>query len=374
MRLLAALWRRLVVNWPIKLAAILVALVLWVYVLNQLDPIGERNVSLQVTAINVPQGLELLDIQPDTISVKLRGRQSLLHTAVRTLTAVVDCKGREVGESSLEPHVENSPPGVQPEDLAPPTVHVRLDLSVSAERRVTIRLIGLPAEGYQTGPPRVDPVVGTVRGPAGLVQRVARIVAPVSIDGLSTSLDRQIQAEARDDAGAVVPRVTVDPKDVHVVIPIQAVNVRVIPVYPKLSAPAAGYRIVRVGVRPAVVVLQGPLRRLRSVDTVSTEPLDISSLRGSATEPVQLLVPAGCHLVGVVSAEVTVTVEPLPTPPRPARIVPPPVGAPPAKTPPGTSTAPKASAPEKPAGPPAEAIHTPAKPTKTHASPKGSKP
>ncbi len=342
MALLAALWRRLVINWHLKLAAILVAVVLWVYVLNQLDPVAERSASFPVQAYNVPQGLELLETKPANVTLKLRGRLSLLGRAVRSMSVWVDCKDRPVGESDVRvaPPAKR-PPAVTVTETSPAVVRVRLDLAVSAQRRVTVKPIGLPAEGYQAYAPKADPAEATVHGPAGLVQRVARVVALVNIDSLSVPADRQVRVEPRDDTGAVVPRVTIEPALVHVVVPIGAVNVRVLPVYPRLSDPPEGYRLARIGVRPPLVILSGPPDLLRQLNAVQTELLDISSLRGSGNETIPLAPPAGCHIVGGLSADVNITVQPLaevptpesrgepsPTPPQPSQpSVPPPPAA-----------------------------------------------
>jgi YbbR domain-containing protein len=311
MSLLAALWRRLVFNWHLKLAATLVAIVLWVYVLNQIDPVGTTVANLPVQAANVPQGLQLLAITPPTVSLKLRGRSSLLRMALRTMAVWVDCKDRPVGDSDLPVAIVNRPPTVGITDAAPAVVHVRLDLSVSAQRRVTVEPNGLPAEGYQAATAKADPSQATVRGPAGLVQRVARVVAPINIDSLSSSADRLVRAEARDDSGSLVPRVTIEPAQLHVVVPIRAVNTRVVPVYPVLSDPPAGFRLARIGVRPSVVIITGPPELLREVNAIRTELLDISSLRASGSESIPLAPPAGCHVVGTLPAEVSIVVEPL---------------------------------------------------------------
>jgi YbbR domain-containing protein len=314
MALLANLWQRLVNNWHLKLAAILVAVFLWVYVLNQLDPVGERTANIPVRADNVPQGLELLQVQPETVAVKMRGRSSLLRAALRSLAVSVDVQNRPVGESQVPVAVTGRPPTVDITELTPPTVRVRLDLSVSAPRRVTVEATGLPAEGYQAGVPSASPGNATIHGPAGMVQRVARVVAPVDIGALNASADRDVKVEARDGAGAVVPRVAIDPDRVHVTVPIRAVNVRALPIWPDLGDPPAGYRLARVAVRPSVVILSGPPDRLRAITTVSTQFFDLSSLRGAGTETVPLVVPPGLHVVGPASAEVRVTVEPLPKP------------------------------------------------------------
>jgi YbbR domain-containing protein len=331
-----------------------VAIVLWVYVLNQIDPVGVTAATFPVQAFNVPQGLELLDTQPATVTVRLRGRSSLLRTALRTMSVWVNCQDRPVGESDLQFKIVNRPPTVAVAVTAPDPalVHVLLDLSVSAQRRVTVEPTGLPAEGYQAAAPTADPAEATIRGPAALVQRVARVVAPVNIDGLSTAADRDVHVEARDDNGAVVPRVSIEPDHVHVNLPLRAVNVRVVPVYPTLSDPAAGYRLVKLSVRPSVVIVSGPPALLHQLNAVRTEMFDISSLHGSGRESVPIDPPDGCHVVGTLPAEISITVEPLEKSPAPE------VQAAPSTTPPSTPQpkAPTSSeAPTTPAPAPAPA-------------------
>ncbi|MBC7286728.1 MAG: hypothetical protein H5T86_01540 [Armatimonadetes bacterium] len=305
------LWRRVTHQWPTKLASVGVAAILWVYVLNQQDPIGTREITVEVRASDTPEGTELVSIEPPELKVVLRGRRSVLENAEKLTRVVAELASAGVGTQEVGVRIASKPPGAEVIGLSTDRVRVVLDASVRAIRPVIVETRGLPAESYRALAPWCDPPTVTIVGPASLVSRVARVVAVVDISGSSATVNQQVKVEPRDEAGLVVGNVHVEPDKVRVVVPLRRVNVKVVPVWPRLTAPPRGYRVAAVTVRPAAVVISGSPSALDTVQFVSTDTIDIGGLRRGATYSVRLRVPAGVTLVGIASAQVTVSVEPL---------------------------------------------------------------
>ena len=313
--------KRVTHQWPAKIASVAVAVALWVYVLNQQDPVSTRSITVNIEPWNVAKGMELLSVEPDKLTLVLRGRQSLLDRAQENIQARVDLSNARVGSQEVVVQVVARPPGVEIVRMSRRKVRVVMDTSVAAKRPVIVDTRGLPAEGFRALAPSSEPATVTVRGPASLVARVAKVVATVDISGASATVSQQVDVEARDEAGLAVSGVRVEPDRVKVVVPLRRVNVKVVPVWPDLTPPAPGYRVASVTVRPAVVVLSGAPAALEKVQYVATETVDIGGLRRRATFSVRLRVPGGVAVVGAASAQVRVTVERMPemaTAPRPA--------------------------------------------------------
>ncbi len=306
------LLRRITHQWPAKLASVAVAVVLWVYVLNQQDPVTTREIVVNIEPQNIPEGMELLTVDPPQIRLILRGRRSMLERAEDDIRARVDLSKATVGGQEVSVRVVARPPGVEIVRMSRTKVRVVLDTSVAAKRPVIVETRGLPAEGYRALAPSCEPATVTVRGPASLVERVARVVATIDISGVSTTVSQQVKVEPRDEAGLAVSNVRVEPDRVQVVVPLRRVNVKVVPVWPSLTPPAPGYRVSSVAVRPAAVVLSGAPAVLSKIRYISTDTIDIGGLRRGATFSVRLRVPNAVTVVGAASAQVRVTVEPLP--------------------------------------------------------------
>ncbi len=299
-------------EWPLKLLSLAVAGALWIYVTNERDPIITRTVKVRVQAVNVPQGLVVLSMRPSEVEVKLRGRRSALQEAERQVVAVVDLKKLQVGSHQVPVIVKSNPPGTEVVGVSDFYVTAELDLETEAERPVIIELRGLPAEGFQAQSPRARPPTVKVRGAASLLRRVAKVVATVDISGMSAPLHQAVSVQARDEMNLPVPGVSIEPEEVQVEVPIRKVNVKTVPVWPRLSDPAPGFRVAAVAVRPPAVVIGGPRGVLASIRSIRTQTIDISTLRGTGTYNARLVLPGGVRVFGPASVYVRVTVEQIP--------------------------------------------------------------
>ncbi len=305
---------RLAYQWPLKVTALLIATTLWVYVLNQQNPIVTREFAIPVQAVNLPKDVELLSITPDKVDVTLRGRASLLSRSPAPVLVRTDLSGGSVGGQDVPVQVASRPPGIDVVSLGREYVRVRLDLSVSTSRAVIVETPGLTAEGYRAYAASTQPATVSVVGPTSMVQRVAKVVAILDISGLSASVSQLVKVEPRDEVGLAVPGVRVEPDTVRVVVPIRPVNTKLLPIWPDVGGPPAGYRVRRLSVRPTCVVVSASPEVLRGLQTVRTEPIDIRDLRGTRAFSVRLRVPNGVSILGPASAQVTVGVASLPGP------------------------------------------------------------
>jgi YbbR domain-containing protein len=72
-----------------------------------------------------------------------------------------------------------------------------------------------------------------------------------------------------------------------------------VPVVPTLvGAPAEGFAVRGVEVRPPLVTLAGPMEVLEKIDTVSTAEVNISDARAGFTRTVELRLPPGVRSIG----------------------------------------------------------------------------
>jgi YbbR domain-containing protein len=296
-------------NLGLKILSAVIAVALWVYVLDHENPLVTRRVTLSVLAVGVPQGLQVMEITPDRVEVLLRGRQSVLDDAHMELARVAaNLAGNDFGEHDVSVAVVGTPAGVTVESIAEPMVRVKLDTVVAKERPVIVETRGVPAEGFENGEPTVKPTVVDVRGPAAWMQRVARVVAVVDISDQSSAVQASVSVEARDQGNVRVNGLTLTPAQVEVSVPIRQVATRAVSVRPSLGTPASGYMVAKVSVEPAAVTVAGKL----SGSVIDTQKIDISELRGTESFSVPLQVPEGVTVIGTSSARVTVTVAPLP--------------------------------------------------------------
>lgn len=303
---------RMTYQWPLKLTALVVAGALWVYVLNQQDPVEERRVDISVTAVNTPKGQQAVEVRPNRVRVTIRGRRSQLEQASTTMHAAVDLSGLDQGEQQIPVEIMGVPPGVELLQVNEQYASVKLEPAISKTLSIQVEVEGIPAEKYQASAPSVSPRKVTVTGPASAVRKVVRVVAVVDVTERSESFTEIVQLEARDKTGLPVSNVSIEPQEAEVTVPIRRVSAKAVPVWPDLSDPAPGYRVERLAVRPPVVTVSARPEVLDGIRWIRTERIEIGEVRRSATFSVRLLVPRAGVTLGRATAQVTVTVARLP--------------------------------------------------------------
>lgn len=294
-------------NWPVKLLSLIVAIVLWTHVLRTQDPEDTQAVTVQVVPVNEPTELKTIDITPDTVELRLRGRESALEQAqLSRIRMEANLRDVKVGENQVPLRIEGSPPLVRVLAGYPTTASVVLDKIIERKRPVSELVRGEPARGFVIDEVVVEPTEVTVRGATSVVREVARAVAVVDVSGVNQSASFEVEVEARDNRNVVVSGVDFEPKTANVKVHVRKLNVKHVPVRPVLGSPPAGHAVVAVRTEPQIVTITSE-EALSDVRSVPTLLVDISGLRGSKDYSVALNVPPDLRVEGPASVQMTVT-------------------------------------------------------------------
>lgn len=297
---------RVLANWPVKLLSLVVAVLLWFYVLGSEDPQTTQAIDVPVVTVNEPTDLKTIEVTPKTVELRLRGRESALAQAdVSRMRMEANLRKAKVGEQRVPVRVAGLPLSLTVLPGYPSTVTVEVDKIIERNRPVDYERRGDPAEGFVIEQISLEPTEVTVRGATSIVRNVIRAVVIVDTSGLNTSMDFEAELEARNSRDQTVGEVSFDPETVSVSVQVRQVSVKTVPVRPVVGSPPAGYRVVNVSADPIVVTVTGN-EGLSSVRSVPTIPVDISGLRGTKTYAVPLNVPAELSVLGPASVSVTV--------------------------------------------------------------------
>ena len=306
---------------PLKLTAVLIALIFWVVTFVSAPPteiVQDYGGRVAVERPDsVPAGY-VLEGQLGDVGVRLRGTAAALANVVASdLHATLDLPLADVHNADPQDvpvHVEVATAGVKVESRAPATVTVRIEPITSRDVAVQARFANSPPTGTFAGDPAITPSQVRVSGAASQVARIAALYATVGFGDAVTDLVQSVQPRAVDASGATIDGLTVDPAVVQLTVPVlPTATTRTVPVVPAVrGAVATGYWITRVTSDPTVVTVRGEGAALSAIDEVTTAPIDVSGLGADKTFQVALLLPAeGTSLVKAAQATVTVSVAPL---------------------------------------------------------------
>lgn len=311
--------RALVHDLPLKLAAVVVAVLFWIANVQLAAP-PDITVTFDgrvpVEQPEVPSGFVLRG-QLGDVSVRLSGPQGVVdRLSVSDLHATVDIAG--IDASTHEPRdakviVTTARDVVKVVEVTPATVSVRLERITSRTITVQTRFANAPPAGSQAGETSVSPKDVRVIGPESAIAQIAAIFATVRFGDITTDLTQSVPATPVDAGGLQIDGLQVEPGVVVVTVPVlPTATTRTVPILWSLrGAVAPGYWISRVSADPPVVTISGDQAKLSALERIETAPLDVTGLAGSRTFTAQLVLPDGVSLLVPTLASVTVTAVPL---------------------------------------------------------------
>jgi YbbR domain-containing protein len=306
---------------PLKLTAVLIAMVFWIVSVLSAPPTElVRDYGGRVAVErpdSIPAGY-VLEGQLGDVGVRLRGTEAAVaNVTASDLHATLDLSVADLHRSDsqdLPVRVSVAAAGVRVDSVAPATVSVRIEPITSRAVAVQARFANDPPVGTFAGDPAMTPSEVRVSGAASQVARIAAVYATVRFGDAVTDLVLSVQPTAVDASGAAIEGLTVDPAVVQVTVPVlPTATTRTVPVVPAVRGSVApGYWIAQVTVDPIVVTVRGESNALTAIDQVATAPIDVTRLAADRTVIVALLPPAeGTSLVKATQATVTISVAPL---------------------------------------------------------------
>jgi YbbR domain-containing protein len=302
-----ALARALTHNWPLKLTSLGLGVLLWLVVLMRTNPWTVREFEVQVDGWRVPQGLQVLSINPPTVAISLAGRRNRVNRVdpdhVRVRASLYN---REPGEHSVTAQVSTGtlPRGVQVLDEATHSVVVTLDRTVEQQRAVKIVARGRLAPGFQLVSSRARPNEVKVTGPQTRVRDVATAVAEVDVSGVQETTTFTCLLDARDARNMPVNGVRLDPARSDVEFRVQRVNTRTLPVVLGDITVPPGQTVESISVSPPVVTVTGTPAPLAALQYVRTKPITFAADTTEVRADLDL--PEGLKPVGDDSVRVSV--------------------------------------------------------------------
>ena len=305
----------LVRNWPLKLAAVALATMLYTgLVLSQNARVWPGPV--QIEPLRQPTGAFLLEPLPAVTDIRY-----LAPAEVAGRVTSADFRAR-VDLGQVTPQERGAPVNVRVDviplddrmtvvDFQPRVVSVRLDPILTRVVPVSVAAGAIP-EGVIVGEPQLSATTATVRGASSLVRSVRAAEARVTIDPNAINVDGNVALIAVDDRGEAVQPVDIVPEHVRVRVQVgRQLKTRSLPVVARFSGSLPpGYEARSVAVTPAIVTVGGDQSVLARLASVPTEPITLTGRTDDVRSDVGLALPGGATAVDRARVSVVVDVAP----------------------------------------------------------------
>lgn len=282
-------------NLAAKIVAILVAVILWGYVMNEQNPSTEGSFTAQVQLVNVPEGYKVTQ-GTDKVKITVRGARSLfVSNSDANFEARVDLREAKAGKAEYKVRVK-MPQGFELVDVQPGAVEVTLDPIVRRKVRADINVNGSPASGVTVAKVTQASSEVMVEGPSSAVSEVERLIGYV---GLTSKNDAdfalQVPLTAINADGKEVSGVTIQPATMYVTVQMaRGLTKKIVTIHPASEADLpANLELVSLKPNPLQIEVAGAENIIAGLTAVNTEKITLADVLENTDKTVKLALPPG---------------------------------------------------------------------------------
>lgn len=293
-------------NFWMKIAALGIAAVLWIFVVSQTNPPRIKEFfSVPVTisgtqelkskGLTSPQDLSQLILTANATVVATTGQLNYLNNDDITLTA--DLSGISApGEYKIP--VKGAVTAGNVTSVSPAFVMLQVENLVTGELPVNVQLTGNMKTDMYYGEPKLNKTTVTVAAARSVAEKYARAICYLDVEDLTGPVTLNKAVQILDEDGNAM-----DLKDIEGELPSVIVS---IDVYPKKEVPvdtrnvsgliagaAEGYRIENVVLDPVMVEVAGPADILDKITKVDLETIVLSEATADVTVQSGVIIPDG---------------------------------------------------------------------------------
>ncbi|MGA3057363.1 MAG: CdaR family protein [Candidatus Limnocylindrales bacterium] len=290
--------RFVVRNWPLKIGAVLLAIILYVGMIA-LQTTQQWPGTISIDLVNEPTTAKLMkpDPLPNVSNIRYIAAPDVPVTrdSFRATADLSNAKVSESEDSLVKVHLVAQDSRIQILDYQPQQITVRLDPVVHKQVSVLVHTGAVPS-GLQPGSPVLSASTVDASGAASIVRRVAYADAQVRIDAAGLDISQDVVLVAHDATDAEVDGVTFNPRSVHVAMLVGSqLRTETVAVFaPTVGKPAAGYYISSIDVTPSTVTVRGQADALALLKgLVNTQKIPIDGKTGDVSVNASLDLPSG---------------------------------------------------------------------------------
>ena len=286
----------------LKAFSLIIAIVLWSYVMSEVNPDRPETVrNIPVAFNNIEaldrQGLVLMDPKEANVTVRVNGRKfDMANFDSKSIKAYVDLSGYGEGQIKVPVNVVIEDfNNIRVERIEPSEILFKFDKLISKQKAVTVHTEGNLDSNYVLGDITTKPASVLISGPRSWVNEVAEVIVKVGLDGRKVSGDVTLPVELVDDEGNEVRGVRYEPTVIDVDIP----------VYRKVTVPIElqtenqlpeNFEITNITINPSRIALKGD-NNIVYLTSILTKPIDINAFIENPTMEVELDLPDNISLV-----------------------------------------------------------------------------
>lgn len=284
-----------------RILSILLAIMLWLYVITEQNPVVYKDLSIPVKLMNIESlaknDLVLLDKESFYASIKLKGNKNTLDRLNKnTVTAACDIKEvKSKGLIELPIEISGIPVGVDISWVSPSIINLNVDNIISKTMPIAVKVTGNPLQGMAVMVPMISPGEVTIKGAESLVNNIASAEVQVDVSSSYGEVKQKLPIRLFDLKGSEVDDLDFSPKQVDITIPIENTKRVMIEADYAIKA-ATGYILTDISINPKEIYIAGKKDILDSISKIKTERIELEEAKTFIEKEVALFLPDGVEL------------------------------------------------------------------------------
>lgn len=288
------------INWQnnliAKLLSLVAAIMLWVYVMSEQNPIVEVTYTVPVRVQNLNEAY-LIENAPEDVKVSMSGpRNTIFHMDPKTLVATLDLTKVGIGPHKL-PLTFSAPSGMNVIKVSPAQADVFVDEYAVRELDVTFRPIGNLPKDYAVKDMKIVPSRIAVSGAKRYVDAVEKAYIQNKIDTIPNTNQVDIKGNIVlvTVSGQIVHKLTTTPSSGTGTITFTKTAFdKYVAIKPTIEGtPATGYKVSSVEVQPKELSVKGKVETIAKVTELQTLPINIDGASEDVVRTIPVLAVDG---------------------------------------------------------------------------------
>lgn len=298
-----------------KLLSVLFAIIFWLYVMDQVNPEMVRsfpNIPVDVLNMEVVEQnhFKVIEDPNHLVTVKVKGRRkAVMNIKPEDIVLSIDLKNFKKGFNQFPIDRKIYSDSVEFDSLSENRIPLTVEAVLTSSKVVEIQTTGILPEGSQLGQMSIVPERIEVSGPESYVKSVAKIVGTLDLTTAQDNMSKTVELVAQDQYGKPVKGVELSESNVVCTFGVLKTQDTTI-IADIQGALPSGLALTSVQMTPQTLPLTGNAQGLTQVKSISTKPIDLSTIDQSVELEEELIFPNGVTAAnGTQKVKVRVTVE-----------------------------------------------------------------
>ena len=267
-------------KWQLKIICLLMAIVLWFFIINEQNPMSEGSYTVPIVVENLDSQYITSNV-PKTVYVRLSGpRNTIINVGPSDIKAYIDLSDAQEGEMSAPVRIE-IPAGTELKKQSMTSADIMVDVYTVRELALTPHLVGQTKNDIFVSSLKVVPEKVVISGARRLVKQVEQAVVEIPIEDRidDFSIMARIRLVAADGSRVEGLEMTPWQSNIRISIGHNAVT-KDIPVYVTTEGDVSpSVSLKEIKINPNTVAVKGDANILKNLSRIDLPPIDISGLK-----------------------------------------------------------------------------------------------